>query len=252
MIKTKSELFRKPSIFSSFKNIIAAESTRYGGVSSSPYSSLNLGLYTKDDPVNVAENRARFFGTLGFEEAQVAGAFQVHKDEILNVQQAGQFEGYDALISNKHQLFLTVTIADCTPILIYDSFQNAIAAIHAGWRGTVAQIGPKTIREMGKHFGTKAKDCFAYIGTCIDECSFEVDADVADHFQAPFKRWDEQREKFFVDLKQTNYNQLTNIGLPAEQIELSSYSTFRNNEAYFSYRKEGGKTGRMLAVIGIY
>ena len=154
-------------------------------------------------------------------------------------------------ICKEKNILLTVTVADCTPILLYDQKQKAIAAIHAGWRGTVDKIVMKVLKQMKASFGTLAKDCFAFIGTCIDECSFEVDADVADHFEVTVKRWDEQKGKFFINLKKENQLQLIRAGLSLEQIEISPYSTVLNNQDYFSYRKEKGTTGRMLAVIGM-
>lgn len=123
-------------------------------------------------------------------------------------------------------------------------------AIHAGWKGTAKRIAVKTLMHAAIEFGTTPKDCYVYIGTCIDECSFEVDADVADEFADDFKRWDAEKGKFFINLKKANFQQLLDLGIPESQIEISRNSTVLNNEDYFSYRKEGGKTGRMMVVIG--
>ena len=239
------------AIFGQFPSLIAAESTRHGGVSPAPFNSLNLGGSTQDSLENVTENNVRFFSALHVPLDNVAKSHQVHGDQILNVHAAGRFEGFDALITNVPGIQLAVTIADCTPILIYDSVKKAVAAIHAGWRGTVAQIVAKTLEKMGNDFGTKPMDCFAYIGTCIDECSFEVGEDVADHFDLNFKRWDAEKQKYFVDLKQANLTQLVEKGVRSDNIEISNYSTVLNNDDYFSYRLEKGQTGRLLATIGI-
>ena len=244
-------MYTQPSIFKPFEKLVAAESNRHGGVSQIPYASLNLGLNTKDQPSNVIENRRRFFTDLQIPLTQVASSYQVHGNQILKVTKTGLYEGFDALITDQVNVFITVTVADCTPVLIYDKTQKAVAAIHAGWRGTVAQIVPKTITAMKHFYGSQANDCFVYIGTCIDECSFEVDADVADHFDNPFKKWDEKRAKYFVDLKEANKSQVLDSGVPENQIEVSPYSTVLNNQDYFSHRKESGTTGRMLAVIGM-
>ena len=154
-------------------------------------------------------------------------------------------------MTNQTNIQLAVTIADCTPILIYDPIKNAIAAIHAGWRGTVQNIVSKTVKALQVTFGTEPKDCYAYIGTCIDECSFEVGEEVAVNFDSDYKRWDSDKNKFFIDLKLANKTQLVDAGLNTENIEISSYSTVLNNEDYFSYRYENGLTGRMLATIGM-
>ncbi len=251
MLHPAQPLFRRPSIFSKFEKIVAAESTRHGGVSSAPYHSLNLGGSTQDNPEHVLENNHRFFAALGIPFSHVAKSHQVHEAEILHVTKPGRFEGYDALITDQPNIQLAVTIADCTPILLLDPITNAVAAIHAGWRGTVQQIVTKTVLKMQDTFGTLPNHIVAYVGTCIDECSFEVNADVADHFGTKHKRWDAEKHKFFINLKKANQDQLLALGIPVEQIQISSYSTVLNNDDYFSYRQEKGLTGRMLATIGI-
>jgi YfiH family protein len=251
LLKSDNPLFRKPSIFTNFENIVAAESTRHGGVSSHPFHSLNLGGSTADKPENVVKNNQLFFDALGIHFAQVAKSHQVHGAEILLADEPGRYEGYDALITNIPGVQLAVTIADCTPILIYDPVRGAVAAIHAGWRGTVQQIVVKSILKMQESFGTRPENCIGYVGTCIDECSFEVGEEVAEHFQSEHKRWDANTGKFFIDLKKANADQLLQTGLKSEHIEISVFSTVLHNHDYFSYRAENGTTGRMLATIGI-
>jgi len=244
-------IYRSSKLLSAFPNVLAAESTRHGGVSPAPYHSLNLGLHTADDLQNVLENRRRFFSALGIPEDTISGAHQVHGDRILNAEAPGLHEGYDAFITQKRGLFVTVGIADCTPVLIYDAEQQAVAAIHAGWKGTTLSIVRKTLDAMQAAFGTQASDCYAWIGTCIDECSYEVGEAVAQHFDPAFKTWDETRQKFTVDLKAANKALLLGWGIPDSQIEVSPYSTVLDPEDYFSHRREHGITGRMMAVIGI-
>ena len=240
-----------PELARKFPGLVVAQSTRHGGVSRAPFASLNLGLYTKDAPRNVLENRRRFFTLLDIPESRVAGAFQVHGHQIEVTSSPGQKEGYDALITNEKDLYLTVTVADCVPVLLYDPVQEAIAAVHAGWRGTVAQIGPKALTALSENYGVDPANCHAYIGTCIGASAYEVDAEVADNFPGDYKRWDEEKEKFYLDLKAANATQLKNAGIPEAQIEVSPYCTVRHNDHYFSHRKEKGKTGRMLGVIGM-
>ena len=242
-------MLRIPSIFNNIPNLITAESTRHGGVSLAPFNSLNLSVHTKDTPENTAENRRRFWQALGIDERQVATTYQVHGSEILTVTQPGGYEGYDALVTRRPGITLAVTVADCTPVLIYDPGQRAIAAIHAGWRGTVGEIARKAVLKMQEEFGTNPADCLAYIGTCIDADSFEVGDEVAAHFADPHKYFNEKAGKFYVDLKKANRDQLTGAGLADSNILLSAYSTVLNNDDYFSHRLEKGKTGRMLACI---
>lgn len=242
---------RKPLIFHPFPQLLAVESTRHGGVSPPPYHSLNVGVFTEDSPENIRENRTLLFQSLGIYEDQVVHSHQIHGDQILLAQHPGLQEGYDALITNRPGLFLSVTVADCTPILVYDPVQNAVAAIHAGWRGAAARIVLKTLKAMEMQFQTRPEDCIAYVGTCIDECSYEVGKEVAVHFEEKFTRLGPEPGKFLLDLKSANAAQLLDAGVPASQIEVSVYSTVLHNADYFSYRKESGKTGRMLAIIGL-
>lgn len=243
-------MYRQPAVFSSFPDLIAAESTRHGGVSPAPYASLNLGKGTDDHPDHVAENRRRFCAALGFVPQQLAWSRQVHGAEVWQVTEPGGASGYDALITDVPGVVLAVSVADCTPILVYDARQGPVAAIHAGWRGTVAGIVTRALQQMAAAYGTQAADCCAYVGTCIDECTFEVGDEVAACFSDRFKRWDAGRGKFLVDLKQANAAQLLDFGIAPERVEVSPYSTVTHRDDYFSHRMEGGVTGRMMAVIG--
>ncbi len=245
------KLHHKPQIFNLFSNIIAAQSTRNGGVSEAPLASLNLSFRVGDAEENVLENRRRFYGSLGIAPSDVAASRQVHGDKILYAMEPGEYDGFDALITDRPNVFLSVSVADCAPVLLFDAAHQIVAAVHAGWRGTVEGIVFKTLEVMQIHFGTEPKDCFAFIGACIDACSYEVDADVADYFPNEFKRFDETKSKFFVDLKGGNQDQLIAFGIPESQIEISPFSTVTHNDQFFSHRAEKGKTGRMMAVIGI-
>lgn len=251
LIQTEKPLLRRAAVFAGFPHLSAGESTRHGGVSQAPFESLNLGKSTGDDPEKVLENRRRFCAALGFEPAQLAWSKQVHGDLVRLVDAPGGSEGFDALVTATPGVWLAVSVADCTPILVYDRRLQVVAAVHAGWRGTAAGIVYKTLTQMALSFGSVGADCFAYIGTCIDECSFEVGEEVAAFFDETFKRFDPERQKFFVDLKQANVAQLRDFGVPQTQIEVSPFSTVRHNEDYFSHRLENGVTGRMMAVIGM-
>jgi len=241
----------QPSCAAVFPQLTVAESTRLGGVSTSPFASLNLGLFTDDKAAHVQQNRERFCNDLGWPVARMAGSFQIHGDQVLRVNNPGQWEGYDALVTNRPAILLSVTIADCTPILIYDPVAQAVGAAHAGWRGTANQIATKTMLLMRDAYGSRPEDCWVYIGTCIGAKDFEVDADVADHFIDEYKEWDPTRNKFLVDLKKANRDQFLRLGVAPERIEVSPFSTVANTDRYFSHRAERGLTGRMIAVIGM-
>lgn len=236
---------------SRFPHLVMLESRRNGGLSKFPFESLNLGLNTKDDEETVHANRKLFFEQLEISVDQVAGGLQVHQDEILQVTEPGYYSGYDAFITNEKGVFLSVGIADCTPILIFDPVHEAVAAIHAGWRGTLAQIVTKTLFKMQEVYQTNAADCYAFIGTCIDTEHFEVGEDVAEHFEPQLIHYFTHSKKPHIDLKKANFLQLVKSGVSESQIEVSPFSTVLNNDQYFSFRKENGQTGRMLAVVGI-
>ncbi len=245
-------LYRRPLVFAPFSALIAAESTRHGGVSPAPFASLNLGINTDDVPAHIDENRHRLFRTIGADGYGFASAQQVHGTDVLTVVGAGRFAGYDALITNQPGLLVGVTVADCVPILIYDAENKAVAAIHAGWRGTVGGIVTKTLIAMQQQFGTTGANCHAYVGTCIDQTAFEVGEEVGTQFPAAFVHFDSQRGKSCADLKGANVRLLADFGIPPGQIGVSAFSTVLHNADYFSYRAEAGQTGRMLAAIGLH
>jgi YfiH family protein len=247
----KNMLYRQPALFAAFPQLIAAESTRHGGLSPAPYHSLNLGINTDDAPAQVEENRHRFFQAIGAGALPLASSYQVHGKAVLIAEQAGRYEGYDALVTDQRGLLIGVTVADCAPILVYDAQNRAVAAIHAGWKGTAAHIVRETLLVMAQRFGTRGADCWAFIGTCIDGANYEVDETVAGHFDGACKWPGRQPGKWQLDLKAANKMQLLAFGIPEAQMEISPFSTFIHGEDYFSHRREDGRTGRMLAVIGM-
>jgi YfiH family protein len=240
----------KPQLIDA-EEVIAAQSTRLEGVSPEPFNSLNLGLSVQDDEKNVHKNRELFFGQLGIPLSQLSLSHQVHQNKVQVVERPGRSEGYDAQITNKRGVYLAVSIADCAPILIYDERNDAVAAVHAGWRGTTMGVVTNTLKQMKRVYGTNGRFCKAFIGACISFDVFEVGEEVAVNFEEAFKRYDEEKKKWFVDLKEANKKQLLDFGISSHQIEVSEYCTVKNNDLFFSHREEKGKTGRMMAVIGM-
>jgi polyphenol oxidase len=245
MMYIASELLRQ------FPGLTAVQSTRHGGVSHPPYQSLNLAHRGPDHPQTIADNRRLFCEAIGWTPDQLVWSYQVHGVAIWEAETSGGVEGYDAFITAQKGLLLAVSVADCTPILIFDARNEVVAAVHAGWRGTVAGLVELTLQRMADQYGTRGEDCYAFIGACIDETTFEVGEEVAAQFTSHHKQWDADREKFCVNLKRANADQLVNFGVPEHQIEISPYSTILHNDQFFSYRAEQGETGRMLAVIGM-
>ena len=244
-------LYNHIQIFEGFESLCAVETTRQNGVSPKPFSSLNLGNFTEDLAENINQNQALLLDDLRFEIDNFATAKQVHGHHVTQVDKGGTYSDSDALISNTKGILLGITIADCTPILIYDAENQAIAAIHAGWRGTVGEIIIHTLKAMNTAFGTKPNQCFAYVGTCISLAHFEVGDEVAEQFESHLCIKNIETNKYHVNLKQANYEQLRRSGIPHQNIEVSSFCTIENNDLFFSYRAENGVTGRFMGLIGL-
>jgi len=236
----------KPRIFQSIPGLVAGVSTRHGGLSQDPYSSLNLGVHTDDDPAVIEQNLSIFCADLGISPTDLARSYQVHGDKIWVTGRAGYQSGFDAMVSVQPGVFAGVGIADCTPILLADPVTRVCAAIHAGWKGTVAGIVEKTASRMIENRGSNPADILAYIGPCISQAHFEVGDEVAEHFAKEFKT--RKGSKWHVDLKTANAAQLTKLGI--QKIEIDLACTVENNADFFSHRIEKGITGRMLALIG--
>jgi YfiH family protein len=243
--------YRTLEIFSFNDSLLAVESTRQGGVSEPPFHSLNLSPFTRDCRDHVLANQRLLYAAVHIDESQIAGSFQCHGTEVLHVLEPGHYEGYDALMTRKKDIFLQILVADCTPVLLYDPKNEVVAAIHAGWRGTVNGIVTGTLKEMTAVFKTNPSDCYAYVGTCISQSFFEVDEDVASYFNKDFVQYDENKGKFLIDLKQCHFRSLIHAGLPENHVSVSPYCTIGNNELFFSHRHEQGTTGRFGVLIGM-
>ena len=171
----------------SLPGVMAAQSTRHGGVSPAPYNSLNVGRYTPDAIEHVRANRQHFFTALDWPSAAFVESHQVHQDQLLTVKEPGSWEGFDGMLTQKKGLALTITVADCCPVLLYDPVTESIGAAHAGWKGTVAGIARKLVQRMQADLGVHPPDLYAWTGVCITPDHYEVDADVANQFPEPHK-----------------------------------------------------------------
>jgi len=254
-------------------------STRPGGVSEPPNEkALNLGAVEWDKRERVEENKRRFQSALGATNLTLVSLHQIHSDVVRTIQATPlkPCKG-DALATNKPNLLLGVRTADCSPVLVVDPKKRVVAAIHAGWRGTLARIVTKTIGQMQMEFGSNPKDLLAAIGPTIGGCCYEVGTEVASAFAAKFSNasdfFDELRtgdepnplqwlnmrppghqpppNKVLLDLRKANKSQLREAGLRPENIYVTDLCTSCNVDRLFSYRKEGASSGRLLSVIGL-
>ncbi|MDK2855047.1 MAG: purine-nucleoside/S-methyl-5-thioadenosine phosphorylase / adenosine deaminase [Bacillota bacterium] len=239
-------------------------STRHGGTSTGAVPGLNLG-FKNGDAFEVLENRRRFLTALGLNPRALVAGRQVHGTRVAEVraEDAGRgarawedgLPATDALITNVPGLPLSVYTADCVPLLFLDPVCPAVAAVHAGWRGSVAGIVPATLAALRVTYGTRPADVLVAIGPSIGPCCYEVDEKVIAPLR-DFPFWQEvARESrpghWYLDLWELNRRQLTAAGVPAENIAVSGLCTSCHVEDFYSYRAEHGCTGSLAAVIAL-
>ena len=234
--------------------------TRFGGVSEGYLSSLNLGIHRGDDPRNVRKNYEILGEALGFEVEKLVFTRQTHTNTVRAVDMSNAGEGLfrevepecDALVTNTPGLVLAAFTADCTPILLHDPVTGAVGAVHAGWRGTVADIAGNAVRAMAEHYGARPENIRAAIGPNIGVCCFETHADVPDAVRAVLGQEAEafivpQGEKFRVDLKGVNAALLRRAGVT--HIEISCDCTACQPDRFWSHRRVGNDRGSLAAII---
>ncbi len=239
---------------------------------------LNLGFTEWDTRENVLENRRRFQSALGATDLALVTLKQFHSDvvHVFETPPADPCRG-DASATSRPGLLLGVQTADCIPILLVDPRKRAIAAVHAGWRGTLQRIVIKAIGKMQMEFATKSADLLAALGPAIGGCCYEVGTEVSSAYLAQFPNaaewFNEPRtgdepnplqwlsmmppghqpppKGVLLDLRKANRAQLLAAGLQAKNIFVSDLCTACRPDLLFSYRKEGPQSGRLLSVIGI-
>ena len=242
-------------------------STRLGGVSDMPRDALSLAGFNDDRAENILENRSRFL-KLFPGEWSLAGCWQVHGADVRvvnTVDEAKPAEGQlgetiycDVIVSNANGVLAGVKTADCVPILIGDPVTRAFAAVHAGWRGTLARAVVVGVERMGQEYGANPADLRVAIGASAGPCCYEVGAEVIDAFNEKFNN-----DGLFtptrpghakIDLLKANTDQLMAVGVLPERIHVAPICTMCRTDLFFSYRKEksvNGKVGRLMAVVGL-
>jgi polyphenol oxidase len=267
------------SAFAKISWLVHGFSTRSGGASDNNGEKvLNLGAVEWDTREHVEENKRRFQAALGASDLTLVSLHQIHSGVVRSFDSAPakQCKG-DASATNRAGLLLGVRTADCAPVLVIDPKKRVVAAIHAGWRGTLQRIVTKTIGKMRMEFGCRARDLVAAIGPTIGGCCYEVGTEVASAFAAKFANasefFDELRtgdepnplqwlnmmppghqpppNKVLLDLKKANRLQLLEAGLRQENIFVTDLCTACDVGRLFSYRKEGAASGRLMGVVGI-
>ena len=248
------------------EGLVHGVSTRFGGVSKAPFASLNMALHTGDSPSDVWENRRLFAEVLQVDAERIVTPRQVHGDEIHIVQAsdagigAKRFDesvfACDALLTQEPDIPLMLCFADCVPLLFFDPVQRVAAVAHAGWKGTAARIGQKTVFRMQEVFHSRPQNVLAGIGPAIGACCFAVGEEVTQIFRAAFPENPQilsrsSEGNATVDLWAANRLQLEEAGLLPEHIDSADVCTMCSAERFYSYRKAQGNTGRFAAWIAL-
>ena len=243
------------------ENIISphAFSTRLGGVSTEKiYASLNLGYHRGDREENVRENLSRFCKTLGSSAENLVTASQIHSSNVYTVSalDAGKtVPDTDGFVTCEKKIPISVSIADCAPILLEDRVHGVVASLHAGWRGTVAGIAAEGVRKMCE-LGSKARDIQAAVGPCIHACCYEVGEDFFEAVRqargidfATRHIKPSEIGKYFADITSMNGEILLDAGVPFENISISQKCTSCECSLFFSHRASKGQRGALKAAI---
>lgn len=233
--------------------------TRIGGVSQGSLAGLNISFHRGDDGKNVEKNYEILANALDFQVKNLVLTHQIHSDIVRSVTKNDhlgldhhRYPECDALITNDPGTALVVFTADCTPILLWDAKTGAVGAVHAGWRGTAADIAGKTVRAMCAEFGCVPRNIRAAIGPNIGFCCFETNREVPDAMFSAFgddaKRFIRQAdEKYYLDLKQINALALQKAGMT--QIDISTDCTKCQPDRFWSHRVHGPQRGSQGAII---
>jgi YfiH family protein len=223
--------------------------TRRGGSSAEPFDSLNLGPFVGDEAAAVARNWARLAEATGLSFARVR---QVHGDRVVVATAAAEpADDADAVVSTTPGVAACISVADCVPILIGDPRSGAVAAVHAGWRGTLAHVTVRAVEALVREVGAAPGDLLAAVGPAIGPCCYEVSQEVAQAFRDDLgPRVAEPRTgSSRVDLWLSNELLLRKAGLSRERIEVLGRCTACEGDTFFSHRRDRGRTGRQVGFI---
>ena len=253
------------SELSGCRDIFHFMTTRHGGVSVGPFASMNPGLYSADNPAAVQKNLGILADAIGLPVENIFMPHQTHQDKIFEIDQSfleldvasqkQQLEGVDALVTKLPNVCVSISTADCVPVLLYAPDQKVVAAIHAGWRGTVLRIVQQTAEMMVRTYGCDPTQIIAGIGPSISQKAFEVGEEVVEAFANARFAMDQilwrnpETGKGHIDLWETNRLQLIEAGLCSEHIEILGVCTYANYQDYFSARRLGVRSGRIVSGI---
>lgn len=241
-------------------DVRAFSTTRQGGVSTGNYASFNINPYCGDEPQAILENRRLLSAELNIDESRIVLPHQTHETNVAFIDEGffalseseRKLEHIDAVVTRCKNVCIGVSTADCIPILLYDPATQTAAAVHAGWRGTVARIVEKTIDAMTQRYKVAPQNLKAVIAPGISRDAFEVGDEVYEAFSAadfPMDEIAEKRVKWHIDLPAANYLQLENKGVDLRNIQVCNICTYTDHERFFSARRLGINSGRIYTGI---
>ncbi|MFD1018094.1 peptidoglycan editing factor PgeF [Thalassobacillus hwangdonensis] len=244
------------------QGLTAGMTTRNGGFGEAPFYQLNLGLHVPDEPETVLKNRQHLASLLDFPLDSWVSGEQVHgsKVKIITREDRGKgakdyatsIQGVDGILTNDKGVMLTAFYADCVPLFFMTKDSGWIGIAHAGWKGTVHDIGKRMVEALEQQ-GVDRNDIKVAIGPSIGKAAYEVDQHVIDHVDkrhVEAAASNQSPGKYQLDLKRLNELLLMDAGIKSENIATSSYCTYEERSLFFSHRRDQGKTGRMLGFIG--
>jgi YfiH family protein len=235
--------------------------TRRGGVSTGPYSSLNLGFLAGDRVEDVRRNQTLVEEAFGIPDGRLILMRQVHGDRIRILDGDGplpeELPECDGLISDRPGVALGIRTADCVPLFFVDRVRRVIGAAHAGWRGTALGIAARMVATLTERFSSHSEDLLALIGPAIGPCCYQVDTPVFEAFAAMpgadlFLRPCPEKGRWMLDLALANRIQIREAGVPSENIYTSGLCTSCRQDLFFSYRAGGDRSGRQINLVMLH
>jgi purine-nucleoside/S-methyl-5'-thioadenosine phosphorylase / adenosine deaminase len=230
---------------------------RRGGNSVGPFAGLNVSYRVGDDNQVVSQNVCDVKHLVGIHDGKIVTMKQVHGDQIVEVKDKSLKEAgeADAMVTAGTGIHLGVLTADCVPILILAPKHKLVAAVHAGWRGTLMGLAAKMVREFDHRYGVVPEEIEAALGPSIGACCYEVKEDVTGPLREKWGRIADasiqtRDDKLFVDLRQLNRVILESAGVPSKQLFEIGPCTYCESDEFFSYRREKKETGRQMSFIG--
>jgi hypothetical protein len=229
--------------------------SRYGGVSKPPFHTFNLAYHVGDNHADVHKNRMMLARSMDLSLSQLHFMEQVHGNEVVEIFPGITSPTCDALITNQRQLALLVMTADCVPILFYDPQNHAIGVAHAGWKGTVGQIAARTLQKMKYCYGTNPEDLHIYFGPTIHACCYEIGETVKhaviSNFPTAERYFIHKGDRTYFDLILCNKEVLIENGVNPDNMVQNPACVSCQSDNYFSYRANGGITGRQVTGLWI-